>query len=136
MSTPKKRESPLAGSALFNSVPPPQLPTVSEPIQPLPSVPQTQREPSVQEPPLLYNTPPSAEWVARPFDRQYDKQAINANPYLVGAIEALGKLLKLTKTEMYEEMMADYIKKHESVLEGHSDLVRLMEEKYRKKHNL
>jgi hypothetical protein len=86
--------------------------------------------------PLLYTSAPSAEWIARPFDRQYDKQAMNANPYLIGAVEALGKLLRKTKTEMYEEMMAEYVKRHEGMLQQNADVVRHFEKKYREKHSL
>lgn len=142
MSADKKRESPLAKSALFPQSQPAQpLPPLPTPLRqevaptPLPSVPM-QPEGTSTEPPLLYVSQPSADWIARPFDRQYDKQALNAHPYLIGAVEALGKLLKMTKTEMYEDMMRDFLAKHQTELEARPDVVREREEKYRKKHHL
>jgi len=92
--------------------------------------------PTPSLPPLLYQSAPSAEYMARPFDRRYDKQAANVNPYLHGALAALTRILKQTKTEQFEEMMLDYLKKHTAELERYPDLVRYYDEEMRKKHNL
>lgn len=89
-----------------------------------------------KEPPLLYQSQPSAEYLLRPFDRQRDKGAVNGNPYLLGAIDAIGKLARKDKYEMFDEMILAYIETHKKLLESRPDVVRICEEKYRKKHNL
>jgi hypothetical protein len=103
---------------------------------PIPILPSSAPTPPEQLPPLLYKSSPSAEYMMRPFDRRYDKQAVNINPYLSGALAAAARVLKQTKTEQYEEMMLDYIRKHADILERYPDLVRGYEEEMRKKHNL
>jgi len=146
----KKQEktNPLANSQLFaNPAPLPALPTTSpapRPVAPTPAKParpkKLDREEAKAEepalPPLLYKSEPSDEYLGRPFDRQYDKGALNANPYLMGAFDALAKLLKKDKYEIFEELMREFIHQHEHLLEQHEKLVRDKEEKYRKKHNL
>jgi hypothetical protein len=61
---------------------------------------------------------------------------VNVNPYLSGALSALARVLKQTKTEQYEEMALDYLKKHDDLLKRYPDLVHLYDEEMRKKHNL
>jgi hypothetical protein len=135
-----KRKSPLSESALFSSeVGPvqslPPLPTLAQ--QETLAPPQAQQGTPVQEgEPLLYLSEPSAEYLLRPFDRQRDKGAINGNPYLLGAVEAIGKLRKMDKYEVYDEMCQAYIEKYRDILEHRPDVVRACEARYRLKHHL
>jgi hypothetical protein len=89
-----------------------------------------------EEPQLLYKSQRSADWITRPYIEQYDKQNLSADPYLIGAVEAGCVLLRLSKTEAFNEMMEDWLVKHADVLEARPDVVRMKEEKYRKKHRL
>jgi hypothetical protein len=145
------RSNPLANSALFNTSPsaPPTLPPIPtvparQTVPPLPQPEPTQKvEPVIdptsvpaKEPPLLYQSEPSAEYMMRPFDRQRDKGAVNGNPYLLGAIDAIGVLARKNKYEMFDEMMLEYIDHYRKLLESRPDVVRKCEEKYREKHNL
>lgn len=142
MPTHEKRRNPLFANtdreqtiaeeqAPTQEIPTTQDPPVREPVAALPSRPQQEKED-----PLLYQSQPSAEYLMRPFDRQRDKGAVNGNPYLLGAIDAIGKLARKDKYEMFDEMMLDYIERYRTLLESRPDVVRLCEEKYRKKHNL
>lgn len=72
----------------------------------------------------------------RPFDRRYDKQAINVNPYYAGAMEALAKVTKTSKTEQLEEMMRWYLAQHEQDLLENEDVVLLSEQKYKDKFKI
>jgi hypothetical protein len=59
------------------------------------------------------------------------------NAYLAGALDALVQLVADgNKTRLVDEMVRDLLAKYERVLRENEDLVRLTEEKYRKKHNL
>lgn len=141
MPQPEKRGNPL-----FQNTEKPEV-KPAQPEQPKQQDTDIVQEPKPEEvkpkpvkkekdPPLLYQSQPSAEYLLRPFDRQRDKGAVNGNPYLLGAIDAIGKLERKDKYEMFDEMMLTYIEMHKKLLEGRPDVVRACEEKYRKKHNL
>jgi hypothetical protein len=133
-----KRESPLAKSALFSGTAPgqslPALPTQQIHEQVVSSPAQSQPIPEEEE--LLYLSEPSAEYIGRPFDRKRDKGAINGNPYLLGAVDAINRLRDIDKYKAYDEMCMDYIEKYKELLERRPDVVRDQEAKYRKKHHL
>lgn len=143
MSTdPKKqtrRSNPLEGSSLLSSTPvePPPLPsmptTAASPAAPV----QQTRATQPGESSLLYTSKPSPAFRLRPFEQQHDRQTVYLNAYLAGALDALVQLAADgNKTRLVDEMARDLIKKHERVLRENEDLVKLCEEKYRKKHNL
>lgn len=133
----KKREpgrsNPLESSPLFNQNPPA-----------LPTLPEAQPEPQPQPPaagpessPLLYNSPPSPEFIVRAFDKRHDRQTIYIDIRYAGALDALAKLMhRGNKTELVNEMIEDLLKKHADLLQKNEALVRLLEEQYRKKHGL
>ena len=73
----------------------------------------------------------------RPFEQQRERQTIYIVAYLAGALDALVQLAAGgNKTKLVDEMARDILKKHERLLQENEDLVRLCEEKYRKKHSL
>lgn len=127
---------------------PPQPAAQTEPIPlPVPTAPeQSTPPPPVEESkqpdlppqvaPLLYQEQPSSEYLMRTFDRQRDKGAVSGNPYLMGAIDAIGKLTRKKKYEMFDEMMLWYIEQHRDVLEARPDVVRLCEQVYKDKHHI
>lgn len=141
---PQHRTSsnPLGDSPLMEGGnPPPTLPAFP------PAVPETPtssaRQPSrtsvaqSQQTSLLYNTPPSPDFLARPFERQKDRQTIYIDAYKAGALDALTTLVfGKNKTKMIEEMVDDLIAKYEQVLQENEEFVRKAEERYREKHNL
>ena len=87
--------------------------------------------------PLLYNTPPPANYILRPFEQRHDRQTIYLDARKAGAVDALVELVaKGNKTELVAMMVDDLLTKYASVLEENADLVRILEEKYHKKHNL
>ncbi|GHO94644.1 hypothetical protein KSF_046920 [Reticulibacter mediterranei] len=54
-----------------------------------------------------------------------------------GAVDALVKLVaKGNKTDLIAEMVNNILEKYALLLEENAKLVQLLEEKYRKKHNL
>ena len=85
----------------------------------------------------MYTSKPSAEFRLRPFEQQRDRQTIYIDAYLAGALDALVQLVaEGNKTRLVDEMVRDLLKKHERPLRENEELVRLTEEKYRKKHHL
>lgn len=140
MPQPEKKGNPLFKNTEKLEVKPAQLPEQSRQLDIVEEVKPEEVKPKPakkeKEPPLLYQSQPSAEYLLRPFDRQRDKGAVNGNPYLLGAIDAIGKLARKDKYEMFDEMILAYIESHKKLLEARPDVVRACEEKYRKKHNL
>lgn len=131
--TARTSSNPFEGSALFSSAPSlPELPTSSDAPQ------QAQAAPA--EPPaapLLYNTPAPPEYVLRAFEQRHDRQTIYIDARLAGALDALTKLVaRGNKTDLVDEMVSDMLAKYEHVLQENVEMVRILEEKYRKKHNL
>lgn len=115
----------------------PEEATVSSTPVPVQPVQSTQPAPAQEKDlPLLYKSEHSADWLTRSYIDQYDKQALSADPYYIGAVEAGCVLLRMSKTEAFNEMMVDWLSKHADVLEARPDVVRLKEEKYRKKHRI
>ena len=134
-----KRSNPLEGSSLLSSTPvePPPLPTMPAEVTQTPSQPEVQPTVEMAGQPLLYTSKPSAQFMLRPFEQQHDRQTIYINTYFAGALDALVQLVADgNKTKLVDEMVRDLLKKHERVLRENEELVRLTEEKYRKKHNL
>ncbi len=150
MSTDRKsrqprRSNPLEGSSLLSTTPvepPPALPSMPDaatsPVAPALSQPVARRATEeADQPPLLYISRPSAQFMLRPFEQQHDRQTVYIDIHLAGALDALVQLVADgNKTKLVHEMARDLIKKHERVLQENEDLVRLCEEKYRKKHNV
>lgn len=115
----------------------PEAPPIQPPTPQIPVAAPTQPTPQqTEEPPLLYKSQPSAEYLMRPYDRQRDKQALNADPYKIGAVEAICKLMRITKTDAFDEMMDMFLSKYADILESRPDVVRLAEQKYREKHHI
>lgn len=137
----QRRSNPLEGSSLLSSTPvePPPLPTMPSAASPTAPV-QREVQPPPEEasqPSLLYTSRHSAQFIMRPFEQQRDRQTIYIDAYLAGALDALVQLASGgNKTKLVDEMVRDILKKHERLLQENEDLVRLCEEKYRKKHNL
>lgn len=138
----QRRSNPLEGSSLLSSTPveaPPPLPTLPS-AAPVAAPAQREVRHTAEEtgqPPLLYTSKPSAQFMLRPFEQQRDRQTIYIDAYLAGALDALVQLAAGgNKTKLVDEMARDILKKHEHLLQENEDLVRLCEEKYRKKHNL
>lgn len=133
-SGPSSRSNPLTGSALFsdtgNAVPE-LLPSTGAPSGKI--APRW----GEQKTSLLYNSPPPAEFMVRPFEQQHDRQTIYINARKAGALDALVTLVtKGNKTDLVDIMIDDLIEKYAELLQGNEELVILKEEKYRKKHNL
>jgi len=75
--------------------------------------------------------------MVRPFEQQHDRQTIYIDARKAGALDALVKLVSRgNKTDLVAEMVDDIIAKYAQLLQANEGLVRLTEEKYRKKHNL
>lgn len=134
--------NPLGDSPLLapTSAPPglPALPTGETSSQQFPSGSQP---PPVhfgeQKPALLYSSPVPPEFMVRPFEQQHDRQTIYIDARKAGALDALVKLVSRgNKTDLVAEMVDDIIAKYAQLLQANEGLVRLTEEKYRKKHNL
>lgn len=132
------RTNPFEGSALFSSAPSlPELPTSSD------APPQAQSSATTAtptEPPavsLLYNTPAPPEYVLRPFEDRHDRQTIYIDARKAGALDALTRLVaRGNKTDFFEEMVNDILAKYADVLQANGEMVQILEQKYRKKHNL
>lgn len=125
---PEPEMPPVAVQPEEATLSPAPAPMATQPTQPAPV--------QEKEQPLLYKSEHSADWLIRPYIDQYDKQALSADPYYIGAVEAGCVLLRMSKTEAFNEMMVDWLAKHADVLEARPDVVRLKEEKYRKKHRI
>lgn len=136
-------KNPFEGSALFSPSTAPALPDLAgtaapeETQTPAPSQQVKAVATATDQTPLLYTSKPAAQFQLRPFEQQHDRQTIYINAYLTGALDALVELVAGgNKTRLVDEMVRDLLKKHEQELRENEDLVRLTEEKYRKKHNL
>lgn len=128
--------NPFEGSALFSSAPPlPELssspPEAEQPQSAAASV--NEQQPSS----LLYNTQPPPEYILRPFEQRHDRQTIYIDARKAGALDALVRLVvKNNKTELVNEMVDDILAKYAQLLQENAELVQILEDKYRKKHNL
>ena len=138
-----RRSNPLEGSSLLSTTPvePPPLPTMpaaTAPVTPAPPRPEVQHTTETTgQSALLYTSRPSVEFRLRPFEQQHDRQTIYIDAYLAGALDALVQLVADgNKTRLVDEMVRNLLAKYERELRENEDLVRLTEEKYRKKHNL
>jgi len=90
-----------------------------------------------QQTPLLYNTQPPPDYILRPFEQRHDRQTIYLDARKAGAVDALIELVaKGNKTNLVEEMVNDLLEKYAQLLQDNAELVQILEEKYRKKHNL
>jgi hypothetical protein len=132
----RSQSNPLSGSALFSDTPAaPPLPDLTTGAGPIQS--STTARWGEQITPLLYNSPAPPEYTLRPFEQRHDRQTIYIDARKAGALDALVKLVKKgNKTDLVEEMVNDILEKHAQVLQENTELVRLLEERYRKKHNL
>jgi len=134
--------NPLGNSPLLGSSLRPELPTFNPLEDTSVSPPLTQQPPSARmnEPPaasLLYNTPAPPEYVLRPFEDRHDRQTIYIDCRKAGALDALTKLVaRGNKTDFFEEMVNDILAKYADVLQANGEMVQILEQKYRKKHNL
>ena len=127
----------------MSSSAPPDLPT----FPPAPTAPSTTslvQQPlttpvttNQQQTPLLYNTQPAPDYILRPFEQRHDRQTIYLDARKAGAVDALIELVaKGNKTNLVEEMVNDILEKYAQLLQDNAELVQIVEEKYRKKHNL
>ena len=133
--TPQRTSSdPFAGSALFSSAP--ALPTLPV-LPPSPSADASPQAPVEQHTPLLYTTPAPPAYTLRPFEQRHDRQTIYIDARKAGALDALVQLVaRKNKTDLVDEMVTDILAKYAEVLRANEEMVQLLEEKYRKKHNL
>jgi len=123
---------------------PPTLPTFPPPVPTASSSPSLVQQPSAalvvtnqQQTPLLYNTQPPPDYILRPFEQRHDRQTIYLDARKAGAVDALIELVaKGNKTNLVEEMVNDLLEKYAQLLQDNAELVQILEEKYRKKHNL
>jgi len=131
--------NPFEGSALFSSAPAlPEMPAASfdEVVQ------QTQASaapaaPIEQKEPFLYNTPAPAAYQLLQFEKRHDRQTIYIDARKAGALDALVQLVaRKNKTDLVDEMVTDILAKYATVLQENEEMVRILEERYRKKHNL
>lgn len=128
--------NPFEGSALFSSAPAlPEMPaTSSDEVAPQTQAPAA---PTEQKAPLLYNTPAPPAYTLRAFEQRHDRQTIYIDARKAGALDALIQLVaRKNKTDLIDEMVDDILAKHADVLRENEEMVRLLEERYRKKHNL
>ena len=132
--TPQRTSSdPFAGSALFSA---PALPTFPV-LPPSPSADASPQAPVEQHTPLLYTTPAPPAYTLRPFEQRHDRQTIYIDARKAGALDALVQLVaRKNKTDLVDEMVTDILAKYAEVLRANEEMVQLLEEKYRKKHNL
>ena len=136
--TPQRTSSdPFAGSALFSSAPVlPVLPALSV-LPPSPSADASPQAPVEQHTTMLYNTSPPPAYTLRPFEQRHDRQTIYIDARKAGALDALVQLVaRKNKTDLVDEMVTDILAKYAEVLHANEEMVQLLEEKYRKKHNL
>ena len=136
--TPQRTSSdPFAGSALFSSAPAlPALPTLPV-LPPSPSADASPQAPVEQHTPVLYTTPAPPAYTLRPFEQRHDRQTIYIDARKAGALDALVQLVaRKNKTDLVDEMVTDILAKYAEVLRANEEMVQLLEEKYRKKHNL
>jgi len=133
--TPQRTSSdPFAGSALFSSAP--ALPTLPV-LPPSPSADASPQAPVEQHTPVLYTTPAPPAYTLRPFEQRHDRQTIYIDARKAGALDALVQLVaRKNKTDLVDEMVTDILAKYAEVLRANEEMVQLLEEKYRKKHNL
>lgn len=128
--------NPFEGSALLSSAPAlPTLPTSpsASPVQPHPPAASS----GEQQTPLLYNSQPPPDYILRQFERRHDRQTIYIDARKAGALDALVKLAaRGNKTDLIDEMVSDLLNKYASLLQENEELVRILEDHYRKKHNL
>lgn len=133
--------NPLGSSPLLSSsaATPPELPA----FPPVPSAAPAPAQASFgathqqQQDPLLYNTQPPASYILRPFEQRHDRQTIYLDARKAGAVDALVELVaKGNKTELVAMMVDDLLTKYAPLLQENAELVQILEEKYRKKHNL
>ena len=132
--TPQRTSSdPFAGSALFSA---PALPTLPV-LPPSPSADASPQAPVEQHTPMLYTTPAPPAYTLRPFEQRHDRQTIYIDARKAGALDALVQLVaRKNKTDLVDEMVTDILAKYAEVLRANEEMVQLLEEKYRKKHNL
>ena len=132
--TPQRTSSdPFAGSALFSA---PVLPTLPV-LPPSPSADASPQAPVEQHTPVLYTTPAPPAYTLRPFEQRHDRQTIYIDARKAGALDALVQLVaRKNKTDLVDEMVTDILAKYAEVLRANEEMVQLLEEKYRKKHNL
>ena len=133
--TPQRTSSdPFAGSALFSSAPVlPALPV----LPPSPSADASPQAPVEQHTTMLYTTPAPPAYTLRPFEQRHDRQTIYIDARKAGALDALVQLVaRKNKTDLVDEMVTDILAKYAEVLRANEEMVQLLEEKYRKKHNL
>jgi len=132
--TPQRTSSdPFAGSALFSA---PALPTFPV-LPPSPSADASPQAPVEQHTPVLYTTPAPPAYTLRPFEQRHDRQTIYIDARKAGALDALVQLVaRKNKTDLVDEMVTDILAKYAEVLRANEEMVQLLEEKYRKKHNL
>ena len=137
----RSSSNPLGDSPLMGSVTPTELPTFPPPAAST----STAQQPSVaaatetheQQAPLLYNTPPPPAFTLRPFEQRHDRQTVYIDARKAGALDALVQLVaRKNKTDLFDEMVSDILAKHAEVLRDNEEMVRLLEERYRIKHNL
>jgi len=133
--TPQRTSSdPFAGSALFSSAP--ALPTLPV-LPPSPSADASPQAPVEQHTTVLYTTPAPPAYTLRPFEQRHDRQTIYIDARKAGALDALVQLVaRKNKTDLIDEMVTDILAKYAEVLRANEEMVQLLEEKYRKKHNL
>ena len=122
---------------------PPTLPTFPPAVSAAPSSSLVQQPSATpvatnqQQTPLLYNTQPPPDYILRPFEQRHDRQTIYLDARKAGAVDALIELVaKGNKTNLVEEMVNDLLEKYAQLLQDNAELVQILEEKYRKKHNL
>lgn len=126
--------NPLGNSPLLGSSLRPELPTFNPLEDTSVSPPLTQQPPAAS---LLYNTPAPPEYVLRPFEDRHDRQTIYIDARKAGALDAVIKLAaRGNKTDLYDEMVDDILAKYADVLHKNEEMVRILEERYKKKHNL
>ena len=136
--TPQRTPSnPFEGSMLFSSAPAlPELPAsndVSSQVQPSSGTAGATEQQSA----LLYNTPAPPAYTLRAFEQRHDRQTIYIDARKAGALDALVQLVaRKNKTDLFDEMVTDILAKHADVLSDNEEMVRLLEERYRIKHNL
>jgi hypothetical protein len=112
------------------STPPPEQITAPGPAAP-PA--QPAEEPWIP----LYKTSPSAVWLDKSFNDRYAKGGAVFDPYLIGAIETIALVEDRKIYKIWQEMMRDFIAKHEESLQSPEaqKLLRKKEQSYREKYH-
>ncbi len=135
----RSSSNPLAGSALFSSAADPvaNLPELPEEAPATPPVRKPSPASGEQRSSLMYNTPPPPDYILRQFEQRHDRQTIYIDARKAGALDALVKLVaRGNKTDLVDEMVSDILEKHAQALQNNEELVGILEERYRRKHNL